>query len=104
MGGRVRGHLRAQSVCDHFQDTFHIPQDIIVPETQHRVVTLPQPLISQQIMIVARVLATIYLDDQAMLSAHEIHHVVLDRLLSNELAAVYASSSQSIPESHLCVR
>ena len=82
-----------QSVCYHFQDTFHIVQNIIVPEAQHRVVTLPQPLISQQIMIVVRVLATINLDDQAPFSANEIDNIPPDGFLANEFATVDATGT-----------
>ena len=79
-----------QSLCDHFEYTIYVPQDIIVPKPQHVIVMLLQPLISQPVGITVRMLSAVQLNDQTPLSTHKVDNITPDGLLASELAAFKA--------------
>jgi hypothetical protein len=94
---RVRGSFRKRRRND-FENTLDIVQDIMVPESEHPVMMLDQPLVTGNIAHIVSVLPTIHLNDQAPLPADQIDDVVADRLLSHKLVSVQGTCAKAIPK------
>jgi hypothetical protein len=83
-------------LSDHFQNTVHIGQNIIVPKPQDAVVALLKPSIANPVLVAIGMLAAINLDNNSLVPANEIDDIAANRLLANELAAADGTRSQSI--------
>jgi hypothetical protein len=100
----VKGHLSAQSVSNHFQDTFQITHDVIIPEPQNSIIMLAQPLAAHRIALAASVLTAVDFHDQPSLTADEINNITTDRLLPHELETADRTRPQPVPKPQFSAR
>ena len=96
--------MRRQRRCDHLENAVDIPHHVVVPETQCAVAAFDQPLVSDRIARVDRVLPAVNFDDHALLAADEVHDIWTDRFLANKLVTIERSRAKTIPEAELRLR
>jgi hypothetical protein len=97
---RVRGSFRERG-GDCFKNSRHVAQHIAIPEPQNAIVVIDKPLIPGYVARVIGVLASIHLNNETAIAAHQINCVRTDRRLPDELITVDAARSQPIPKSLL---
>jgi hypothetical protein len=94
---RVRGSLRERG-RNCFQNTRHIAQHIVVPESQNTVVVIGQPFVADYIAGIFRVLATIHLNNETSFTTNKINRVRPDRLLPDKFVTIEATRPEPIPQ------
>src|SRR5258708_3458333 len=97
---RVRGSLR-ECGRNCFENARHIPQHIVVPESQNPIVVIDKPFVANHIARIVRVLASIDLDNEPTLAADQINCVWTDRLLPDEFVTIETPRPEAIPQSRL---
>ena len=97
---RVRGSLRK---CGRncFENARHIPQHIVVPESQNPIAVIDKPFVANNIVRIVRVLASIDLNNEPTLATDQINCVWTDRLLPDEFVTVETPRPEAIPQSRL---
>jgi hypothetical protein len=93
----VRGRLRELGL-NAFEDTFDISKNLVVPETQHLVSALYQPLIARSIAIAQRVLTAINFNHEPPLAADEVNNIRPDRMLPNKFATIERARAELVPK------
>jgi hypothetical protein len=94
---RVRGSIckRGGNRLKHFS---HVPQNVVIPETQDAVVVVGKPFVASRIPRIVGMLAAVDFDNQTRLATYEIDSVESDRLLPNELISAEPARSQPVPK------
>jgi error-prone DNA polymerase len=104
-GGGKRGEnllafrQRAQRLTQNQQDSFHIPQHVVVPESEDAVAPRLEPGAANSTVI--GMLPAIDLDDQRSLRTEEIDDIGTDRLLPAQAESVDLLSPHLEPQSRL---
>src|SRR5690606_19359149 len=89
---------RADFQTNPLQHRFHLPQYLMVPETQHPIPPRDQIFIPLAIPAgLLHMLPTIQFDHQEMLQANEVDDVAADGLLSLELESHEALGTRAVP-------
>jgi hypothetical protein len=96
--GGVRGRRRRRCCEDCVPNAFDISQHFVIPETQDAVAMRDEPLIAHGVASALRVLATVDLDDEPLLSTDKIHDIRTDRLLTHEFESVERPGAKVSPK------
>ena len=94
---RLRGSLRERG-GDGFENSRHVAQHIVVPETQDTEIVIDEPFVVNRIARVVGVLTSVYLDNEAAFTAGEVDCVGTSRILSDEFVTVHPGRPQPIPQ------
>jgi hypothetical protein len=100
---QVRGSLR-KGTDNRFKYASHITQDVVIPKSEHEVVVVSEPFISNSVARTLRMLTAIDLHNQSAFATYEVDRVRSNRLLSDEFVSVQPARSQTIPEHPLRIR
>jgi hypothetical protein len=98
---RVRGSLHERG-RNCFENARHIPQHIVVPESQDPIVVIDKPFVANHIARIVGMLASIDLNNEPTFAADQINRVWTDRLLPDKFVTVETARPETIPQS--CLR
>ena len=99
---RVRGSFR-QGSGDRFENSRHIAEHIIIPESQDAVFVIDKPFVADHVARIVSMLTSIHFNDKTPFAADQINRVRADRLLPDELVTAQATRSEPIPQGVLRV-
>ncbi|TWA91386.1 hypothetical protein [Bradyrhizobium stylosanthis] len=86
------------------ENTFDIPEHVVVPKAKYLVSLLAQPLITNSICCGFVVLPAVDFNDDSLLAAYEIADLADDRFLPDEFVSIDPPISDAIPENRLGIR